>query len=82
MQVTDVSTALIGRRVRLLVPTMGDDEQGDERRYEAGATGEILAVDRYAAPQGHAVTVGIEGEIVNVFDEGDGPGPFFELLEG
>lgn len=70
----------LGQRVRLLVTTCGGDENSVERSYPVGATGEIVSIDRYAAPQGLAYSVCIEGDIVNVFDESDGPGPFFEVL--
>lgn len=53
-----------GQQVRIHETTLGDDCEGVERSYPAGALGVVAGVDA------DGVTIVIEGEIVNVF-EGD-----------
>lgn len=63
----------VGDRVTVLEATSGDNAFGEEVNFPAGAKGVIESIDVYAKPQGRAITVVVEDEIVNVFDEGDGP---------
>lgn len=63
----------VGQPVRVLVPTLGDDGNGTEQSFDAGALAVISSIADLGAPQHATFTVAIEGAIVNVFDQTDGP---------
>lgn len=63
----------VGQPVRVLVPTLGDDGNGEEQSFDAGAFAVITSIVDHGAPQHDTFTVAIEGAIVNVFDATDGP---------
>jgi hypothetical protein len=71
-----------GQLVRMLVETTGADEHDEERTFPAGAIGIIDSIQDFGGEQGIAFTIGIEGQITNVFDQGDGMPEtvFFEPL--
>lgn len=60
------------QEVELLVATMGTGDDDEEKTFPAGARGRILLIEDFGAPQGIAFHVQVE-DIVNVFDQGDGP---------
>jgi len=70
-----------GEPVRTKVATLGDDDEGNELEFSAGARGRIEDIEDYGNTQGIAYTVWIplypddpdSRGIVNVFDEEDGP---------
>lgn len=63
----------VGEAVRVLVPTLGDDENEIERSFPAGAMGVIVLIQDLGPPQGIAFHVAVENAITQVFDEADGP---------
>jgi hypothetical protein len=68
--------------VQMLVETSGLDADDNELTFPVGALAIIDRIERLGDRQGIAITLAIEGKIVNVFDEGDGlPGKvFFEQV--
>ncbi|WP_262030744.1 hypothetical protein [Microvirga sp. Mcv34] len=58
--------------VQMLVETSGLDADDNELTFPVGAVAIIDRIERLEGSQGIALTVAIEGKIVNVFDEGDG----------
>lgn len=73
----------VGQFVRMLVESSGGDPDGEERSFPVGSLALISGIEHLPDPQGWAFTLLIEGEIVNVFDEGDGlpDEAFFEAVE-
>jgi hypothetical protein len=55
--------------VQMLVETSGLDAEDNELTFPVGA---VAIIERLEGSQGIALTLAIEGKIVNVFDEGDG----------
>ncbi|EIM26196.1 hypothetical protein [Microvirga lotononidis] len=58
--------------VQMLVETSGLDPDDNELTFPVGAVAIIDRIERLEGSQGIALTLAIEGKIVNVFDEGDG----------
>ena len=61
-----------GDVVQMLVETSGQDADDNELTFPVGAVAIIDSIERLPELQGIALTLVIEGKIVNVFDEGDG----------
>jgi hypothetical protein len=68
---------MIGDRVVISCPCSGEDHEGGYHELSAGCTGRVDSIDTYKGEQGLAFTVCIpvdeDRNIVNVFDELDGP---------
>jgi hypothetical protein len=62
-----------GQPVRLLAPTRGLDDDGHLRTFEPGAIGIIVDIQDFGAPENVGFTVVVEHQIVNTFDETNGP---------
>ncbi|QRM35110.1 hypothetical protein [Microvirga sp. VF16] len=58
--------------IQMLVETSGLDADDNELTFPIGAVAIIDRIERLEGSQGIALTLAIEGKIVNVFDEGDG----------
>jgi hypothetical protein len=58
--------------VQMLVETSGLDADDNELTFPIGAVAIVDRIERLEGSQGIALTLAIEGKIVNVFDEGDG----------
>lgn len=65
--------------VTMLVETTGENHKGEELTFPVGSLGYIASVENDART-GRRTTIVIEGEIVNVFDDDDGPGPFWSVV--
>lgn len=74
---TEIMPFSVGDHVVISVPCSGEDHEGNYHELSAGRTGTIDRIDVWDLPQGVSFTINIpvdaDHNIVNVFDEGDGP---------